>query len=99
MDVVMAFPTSAETGRGLIAILTFIVSFAVLGEITVEGWTSLVLSVWFLAGCTLFSLGLSGLSSPRRKEGAFIIDEIVQAAEMQPPVRRDFRRVANSQDG
>jgi glycosyltransferase involved in cell wall biosynthesis len=113
MNVIVGFsdkPLKLVMASGfLIAILTFIVSVAVLlasllGEITVEGWTSLVLSVWFLAGCILFSLGLSGLYIGRllveaKGRPTFIIDEIVRAAEMQPLAARDFTRVTNSQDG
>lgn len=53
-----------------------------LGAFTVEGWTSLMLSLWFLAGCMAIALGLCGLYIGRilveaKGRPTFIIDEIV----------------------
>ena len=31
------------------------------GEVTVTGWASLILSIWFLAGIVIFVLGVIGL--------------------------------------
>jgi dolichol-phosphate mannosyltransferase len=53
-----------------------------LGTFTVEGWTSIMLSLWFLAGCMAFTLGLCGLYIGRilvetKGRPTYIIDEIV----------------------
>jgi polyisoprenyl-phosphate glycosyltransferase len=50
----------------VIALLSFGMAFLVLslhlaGVLTVEGWASISLSLWFVAGCLLFSVGLTGL--------------------------------------
>jgi dolichol-phosphate mannosyltransferase len=92
MNVIVGFsdrPLKLVMAAGfLIAMLSFIVALAVLtahllGKIAVEGWASLILSIWFLAGCTLFSLGLAGLYLGRvlaeaKGRPVFIIDEVVQ---------------------
>ena len=59
-----------------------LLSLHLLGTITVEGWTSIMLSIWFLAGCTAFTLGLCGLYIGRilveaKGRPTYIIDEIV----------------------
>jgi len=30
-------------------------------QITISGWTSLIISIWFLSGIIIFSIGLMGL--------------------------------------
>ena len=62
------------TSGFLMALFSFGISFFVLvahllGTLTVEGWASMVLSLWFVAGCLMFAVGLTGLyvgRNPRR---------------------------------
>lgn len=71
-------------GLGL-AITSMVLAFwvAVLrisGVLDVEGWASLMLSIWFLSGCIMFSIGLAGLYIGRilleaKGRPNFIIDE------------------------
>ncbi len=70
-----------------IALLSFSMSLFILvahlmGILTVEGWASIALSLWFLAGCLLFSLGLTGLYVGRilievKGRPSFIIDQVL----------------------
>lgn len=50
----------------MIAVASFLAAMLVvvlhlLGTFNVRGWASVVLSLWFLSGCMLFGLGLTGL--------------------------------------
>jgi glycosyltransferase involved in cell wall biosynthesis len=60
----------------------FIIVAHLMGILTVEGWASISLSLWFLAGCLLFSLGLTGLYVGRilvevKGRPSFIIDRLL----------------------
>jgi polyisoprenyl-phosphate glycosyltransferase len=71
----------------VIALLSFGLAFLVLclhlsGALTVEGWASIALSVWFIAGCLLFSVGLTGLYVGRilveaKGRPTFIVDRVL----------------------
>lgn len=71
----------------VMALLSFGVSFFILvahltGFLTVEGWASIALSLWFLSGCLLFSLGLTGLYVGRvlaevKGRPSFIVDQVL----------------------
>ncbi|KFG69888.1 hypothetical protein JH26_08490 [Microvirga sp. BSC39] len=55
------------------------------GEFTAQGWASLILSIWFLAGSILFGLGLTGLYIGRilieaKGRPTFIVDTILRGA-------------------
>jgi len=94
MDVVIGFSDKplrlVMAGGFVIALLSFCLSAGliaahVLGAISVEGWASIVLSVWFLAGCILCSLGLTGLYIGRilietKGRPSFIVSEAISAA-------------------
>ncbi|MBR1277682.1 glycosyltransferase family 2 protein [Bradyrhizobium sp. AUGA SZCCT0283] len=68
----------------LMALFSFGISFFVLaahllGTLTVQGWASMALSLWFVAGCVMFSVGLTGLYVGRilvetKGRPTFIID-------------------------
>jgi polyisoprenyl-phosphate glycosyltransferase len=70
-----------------IALVSFGMTFFVfishlMGTLTVEGWASIALSLWFLAGCLLFAVGLSGLYVGRvlvevKGRPTFIIDRVL----------------------
>lgn len=76
------------------AILSFAMALLILvahlmGILTVEGWASIALSLWFLAGCLLFSLGLTGLYVGRilvevKGRPTFIIDHVHTHASDAP---------------
>jgi len=68
-----------------------IVILHVMKLLTVEGWASTVLSLWFLAGCLMFALGLTGLYVGRilvevKGRPSFIIDQLLAptAEEVRP---------------
>lgn len=63
----------------------FILVSHLMGFLTVEGWASIALSLWFLAGCLLFALGLTGLYVGRilvevKGRPSFIIDRVLMHA-------------------
>jgi dolichol-phosphate mannosyltransferase len=72
---------------GLISLMTFLLSLvvffrAILGGISVPGWASVALSVWFLSGVIITVTGISGLYIGRilaeaKRRPTFIIDEEV----------------------
>jgi dolichol-phosphate mannosyltransferase len=74
----------------VIALLSFGMTFFVLishlmGALTVQGWASIALSLWFVAGCLLFAVGLTGLYVGRilvevKGRPNFIIDKVVMHA-------------------
>jgi polyisoprenyl-phosphate glycosyltransferase len=74
----------------VIALLSFGMTFFVLvshlmGTLTVQGWASIALSLWFVAGCLLFAVGLTGLYVGRilvevKGRPTFIIDKVVAHA-------------------
>ena len=74
----------------VIALLSFGMTFLVLvlhlmGTLTVQGWASIALSLWFVAGCLLFAVGLTGLYVGRilvevKGRPSFIIDKVVAHA-------------------
>jgi polyisoprenyl-phosphate glycosyltransferase len=82
-----------------IAFLSFGMTFLVLvlhfmGTLTVQGWASIALSLWFLAGCLLFAVGLTGLYVGRilaetKGRPNFIIDQVVNrvGADIRPKYR------------
>jgi hypothetical protein len=60
----------------------FILVLHLMGILTVEGWASIALSLWFLAGCLLFALGLTGLYVGRilvevKGRPSFIVDQVI----------------------
>jgi dolichol-phosphate mannosyltransferase len=60
----------------------FILVSHLIGLLTVEGWASIALSLWFLAGCLLFALGLTGLYVGRilvevKGRPSFIVDQVL----------------------
>jgi glycosyltransferase involved in cell wall biosynthesis len=60
----------------------FILVSHLMGILTVEGWASIALSLWFLAGCLLFALGLTGLYVGRilvevKGRPSFIVDQVL----------------------
>jgi polyisoprenyl-phosphate glycosyltransferase len=69
------------------AIFTLILHLS--GNIHVEGWTSVVLSLWFLGGSLLFALGLTGLYVGRillevKGRPTFIVDELIAGTAVNP---------------
>lgn len=75
----------------VIALLSFGMTFLVLilhflGTLTVQGWASIALSLWFAAGCLLFAVGLTGLYVGRilvevKGRPSFIIDSVMASAD------------------
>lgn len=56
------------------------------GLVSVEGWTSVVLSLWFIAGAIIFGMGLTGLYVGRilieaKGRPTFVVDKVVVAAQ------------------
>ncbi len=106
LDVIVGFsdkPLKLVMGVGLaMAGLSFCISFMVLlfyfaGLVTVEGWASIALSLWFLSGCMLFALGLTGLYIGRilvetKGRPTFIVEATVsQATSIQQCVAKPPR--------
>jgi polyisoprenyl-phosphate glycosyltransferase len=91
MNVIIGFsdkPLKFVMATGfLIALLSFgMTSFVLIshlmGALTVRGWASIALSLWFLAGCLLFAVGLTGLYVGRilvevKGRPTFIIDRVI----------------------
>lgn len=60
---------------------------AVLKKFTIQGWASLIISIWFLSGVLLFVTGFAGLYIARifdqvKSRPVFIIDEIINYEEL-----------------
>ncbi len=101
LNVIVGFsdkPLKVVMASGfLIALLSFGMAFFVLvahllGALTVQGWASMALSLWFVAGCLMFSVGLTGLYVGRtlgetKGRPTFIIDCELPAphANNRPP--------------
>lgn len=87
----------------LIALLSFGISFFVLvahlsGTLTVQGWASMALSLWFVAGCVMFSVGLTGLYVGRilvetKGRPTFIIDREITSQPASPATKSYGRSV------
>jgi dolichol-phosphate mannosyltransferase len=63
---------------------------AMRGEIGVVGWSSLIVSIWFLAGLTIFVLGIVGLYVGKifnevRGRPAFIVGEVLGGGSRPTP--------------
>jgi dolichol-phosphate mannosyltransferase len=98
MNVIVGFsdkPLKWVMSTGfVIALASFVASIFTLiihlsGKTHVEGWTSVVLSLWFLGGSLLFALGLTGLYVGRillevKGRPTFIVDEVIAAAVINP---------------
>ena len=73
----------------MVALLSFRASFVLIvlhtaGQFTVEAWTSKMLSLWFIAGCLAFAVGLSGFYIGRilveaKGRPTYIIDEMIRS--------------------
>lgn len=70
LNIIVGFsdkPLKIVMASGFVmALLSFGISFFVLaahllGTLTVQGWASMALSLWFVAGCLMFAVGLTGL--------------------------------------
>ncbi len=99
LDVIVGFsnkPLKLVMGIGLVmAVVSFLTSFTILifhltGLVTVEGWTSIALSLWFLSGCVLFALGLTGLYIGRilvesKGRPTFLVDQVLARGEREQP--------------
>jgi dolichol-phosphate mannosyltransferase len=88
----------------VMALLSFGIAFFVLvahmlGTLTVQGWASMALSLWFVAGCLMFSVGLTGLYVGRilvetKGRPTFIVDreivgrssDIAATGRNRPPI-------------
>ena len=80
----------------VLAMTSFVVGAAVMyahmaGMVTVQGWTSVVLSLWFLSGCIMFCMGLIGLYVGRilieaKGRPTYIIDEVYAATDARLPI-------------
>jgi glycosyltransferase involved in cell wall biosynthesis len=75
----------------------FIFVLHLMGALTVEGWASIALSLWFLAGCLLFALGLTGLYVGRilvevKGRPSFIIDRVLMPATDSRPRDQNHTR-------
>lgn len=87
----------------LMALLSFGISFFVLlahllGTLTVQGWASMALSLWFVAGCVMFSVGLTGLYVGRilvetKGRPTFIIDREITSQPTSPATKGYSRSV------
>ncbi|MBS1662988.1 MAG: glycosyltransferase family 2 protein [Bacteroidetes bacterium] len=77
----------------VISLLSFVLAIVTLirylrGDIIVAGYTSLILSIWFLSGLILLTLGLVGLYIGRtfeevKKRPRFIVDRVVDHSSSQ----------------
>ncbi|WP_114948348.1 glycosyltransferase family 2 protein [Microvirga calopogonii] len=97
LNVVVGFsdrPLKLMMYAGLImAIASFLLSLIVLviglmGLFTAQGWASIILSIWFLAGSILFGLGLTGLYIGRilieaKGRPTFIVDTLLRGSRGQ----------------
>jgi glycosyltransferase involved in cell wall biosynthesis len=73
-------------------LLIFVLHLA--GILTVQGWASIALSLWFLAGCLLFAVGLTGLYVGRilvetKGRPSFVVDRVLIHASAAGSANRD----------
>ena len=71
-----------------LAVSAVVVVLWLLGLLNVEGWASIIISMWFLAGCIMFSLGLTGLYVGRilieaKGRPNYIVDVVVRTAAFE----------------
>jgi len=69
-----------------LAVAVFYLIFYLIGHIKVSGFTSLIISIWFLAGIQLFFVGLIGVYVGKTFDGiknrpSFIISDLVNMSE------------------
>jgi dolichol-phosphate mannosyltransferase len=86
------------TGFGISSV-AFVIGFGFVvarlaGLIGVEGWTSVILSLWFLSGVILFGMGLTGLYVGRilieaKGRPTFVIDQIVAGGSGSEALRSE----------
>lgn len=103
MSIVVSFsdkPLKIIASFGLaVSMLSFLISgiylaIALLGGFSVPGWASIVVSLWFLAGVILFSIGVTGLyvgQSMREAKGRpnYLVAEVIgQPAAVQRAAKR-----------
>ena len=78
LDIILAYsdkPLRLIIKFGLsIALISFLMTFYVLfekftGKVSVSGYASLIISIWFLSGCMLTTLGVVGLYIGKIFEG------------------------------
>jgi polyisoprenyl-phosphate glycosyltransferase len=77
----------------------FILVSHLMGILTVEGWASIALSLWFLAGCLLFAVGLTGLYVGRilvevKGRPSFIVDHVFSSISDSSPTKSESRSIS-----
>ncbi len=92
LDIILAYsdkPLRLIIKFGLsIALISFLMTFYVLfekftGKVSVSGYASLIISIWFLSGCMLTTLGVVGLYVGKIFEGvknrpSYIIEKLTE---------------------
>jgi len=93
MDIILSYsdkPLRIIVSIGfLISLCSFIAAFSILykyffGHIVVLGYTSIIISIWFLSGLIIFTLGIIGLYISKIFSGIknrplYIVDKIINA--------------------
>ena len=101
IDVAIGFsdrPLRLVMGIGLmISTFSFLITIMLIGmhlsgSARITGWASLIVSIWFLGGVSIFFLGLVGLYIGRilreaKGRPSFIVDEIVTDSRSSPVAR------------
>src|SRR5262249_21993087 len=92
--LVMIFYTRLILLLGSRLYIAYLVTARLFFHITVDGWTSLITSLWFLGGLTIFFLGVVGIYLSRiytetKSRPRTLVREVYRRSSVNPATRRE----------
>lgn len=72
----------------VIVAITFVIRYF-LNDIQVEGWTGIMVSLWFMFGCLLFAIGMIGVYVAKtfeetKRRPIYIVDQVLTHDDLKP---------------